>query len=86
MASWKSLINQKELNILRGKFVCVLTKNQLRFDILEKVFEFHMKISIENWFLTEFYTVSFYTALENSIHFLRKFFEFVGRWGVLGGV
>ena len=65
------------------KFLRVLAKNQLRFEIFEKVFKFTQENLNGKLIFTHFLSdllelLSFYTALENNTIFLQQFFRFRG--------
>ena len=45
---WKSIKILKESKKTSDKFLRVWAKNQLRFEIFEKILKFHAKISMEN--------------------------------------
>ena len=83
MVSWKSLIILKEFKKPSRKFLRVWTKYNRDWNLLRKFWNFHIKISIENWLFIAFLSnlpgpLSFYTALENKTIFCNNFFGFGG--------
>ena len=48
MGYWKSLIILKDIKKPNGKSLHIWAKNQLKFELFEKILKFTTKISMEN--------------------------------------
>ena len=71
MHFWKILIILKQIKKPTGKFLRVLAKNQLRFDIFEKILKCTIKNLNGKLIFTHFHShlqgpLSFYTPLEHT--------------------
>ena len=83
MEFWKSLVIRKEIRKPSGKFLRVWAKNQWGLKFVEKLWNLHIEISMENWLFTHLlshlpWPLWFYTAQENNTIFYNNFFGFGG--------
>ena len=76
MPNLKSLIIFKEIRNPSGKFLRVSAKNELKFEMFEKILKLIRKSSLKNWFFIHFLSdlpglLSFYSALDYTTIFLQ---------------
>ena len=86
MVKWKSLIILKEVMKSSGKYLRVCARNQWDWNLVRKIWNLPIKISIENCLFIHFKfhlpgSLSFYTALGNNTIFQQQLFLVSGgRW------